>query len=906
MDTELVDPLNNVPGNTTLPQDKDAPAIASMLTEDTRPHSPMLTEDAHPHSPLLIDKDGAPVTPLLVDVPGSTSPPEEQDAPVLTTTLTDDTRGNDPLLIDEHGVPVNSDNVPGNPALGVPGTGAVPTEEARGIIPLLIDEHGMPVNADNDPGNSAVGAPRNGTVPAKDAPIRALGTSGNGGMLSDEAPGFPTLLSDGTPESIAPQNSSTSKRPATLEFDELLNMDAAWTPPPHPRIVKRPKEKSVRHKKGEAKRAPGKLSWVWGMKKVFFEKRKDAWLCHAEKKDSGVFYTKIAKLFVLKYGYDLGDDEDFEVDVEDPPDEAAEMVMHEILPEGEGERRSAYKKNLRTVSIALVIGKEKKADQIFLADGPMVPGRAPWTFYVSLMKEEFERRREALHRRAVYTDEKVLSDLELRGKVTHDVYEAQTAAFKEDLKLQRDKEWTAAVKGWEASLADSPTRMAEEIATNLENAAFYLQPFVDAIMERFGMVAAVLLAGPIGKRGGTIGMQSVHAGVTKGLGPVNWPEFDKLGFAEVEKSMVAFARECFSEAECRARVPRAEIVPQRVDTSKSSSAMEPVAGRSGRNLRAEGGTEKEKGAGADGGGEGEHEYEHEGEGEGGGRGEAEGDIHMEDDGDGAGSRKGSAGGSAPPVKEGPALQAQIDTLWQRDDRADWTEELGRAHAAKDGALRYEDGAQMGTTNRPTVVGTWLGRGRKWNMTMDLGTLGDEKDEESFVAVKGAQEADWEGMSRLYGRNRVLHVMATLLWWGDVVADGDNEEAVERWRLAVEDVQWALKKMLEWEGEDINREEIGKKRKRANTENGTGQNTKETSNGKSRRNDGGATDEIKCGEAKDHQREGEGQGEWKGKGKAERKGESAAKAQALQEVGGDLDVCMHLGGQDYQRERRETQ
>ncbi|KAJ7736961.1 hypothetical protein DFH07DRAFT_707600, partial [Mycena maculata] len=119
---------------------------------------------------------------------------------------------------------------------------------------------------------------------------------------------------------------------------------------------------------------------------------------------------------------------------------------------------------------------------------------------------------------------------------------------------------------------------------------------------------------------------------------------------------------------------------------------------------------------------------------------------------------------------------------------------------------YEDGAQMGTTNRPTAVGTWLGRGRKWNMTMDLGTLGDEKDEETFVAVwwrwwhkvlysKGAQEADWEGMSRLYGRNGVLHVMATLLWWGDVVADGDDEEAVERWRLAVEDVQWALKKML---------------------------------------------------------------------------------------------------------------
>lgn len=38
---------------------------------------------------------------------------------------------------------------------------------------------------------------------------------------------------------------------------------------------------------------------------------------------------------------------------------------------------------------------------------------------------------------------------------------------------------------------------------------------------------------------------SVHAGVTKGLAPVNWPTFDWKGFQEAEKSMIGFARECY-------------------------------------------------------------------------------------------------------------------------------------------------------------------------------------------------------------------------------------------------------------------------------------------------------------------------------------------------------------------------
>jgi hypothetical protein len=139
----------------------------------------------------------------------------------------------------------------------------------------------------------------------------------------------------------------------------------------------------------------------------------------------------------------------------------------------------------------------------------------------------------------------------------------------------------------------------------LENAAYYLQLFVDTIQQRFGMVATVLLCGPIRMRGGQIGMQrwvvvdalitirhnthavtftqnSVHAGATLGIAPVDWPTSDWQGFQDVERSMVGFASKCFSEynwysmldrnaetktcvadAECRARaLPGTAALPQ--------------------------------------------------------------------------------------------------------------------------------------------------------------------------------------------------------------------------------------------------------------------------------------------------------------------------------------------------------
>jgi hypothetical protein len=116
--------------------------------------------------------------------------------------------------------------------------------------------------------------------------------------------------------------------------------------------VQREKEKRSRRKSGDPPGKRGPPSWVWGTKLRFFELRKDDYETASEKV-AGSFYTKMSKLYIVKYGYELGDDKDFAVDVADPPDWVANKVVNEKLtPEEEKFRQEFYTK-LRDVSISI-------------------------------------------------------------------------------------------------------------------------------------------------------------------------------------------------------------------------------------------------------------------------------------------------------------------------------------------------------------------------------------------------------------------------------------------------------------------------------------------------------------------------------------------------------------------------
>ncbi|KAJ7722491.1 hypothetical protein DFH07DRAFT_971923 [Mycena maculata] len=447
-------------------------------------------------------------------------------------------------------------------------------------------------------------------------------------------------------------------------------------------------------------------------------------------------------------------------------------------------------------------------------------------FYHEQIKDDFEARFAAEKRKAARNGDPAPTELKIRRIVTSEVWDAETPAMRAEVKEALERDYKKRLKAWEESLADSPTRTAEEMAATLDNAAYYLQPFVDAIMQRFGIV---------------------HAGETRGLAPQIWPLHDKVGFGEVEKSMVAFAKDCFSEADCRARIVGGSGAPCNAVASGSKTgdvdvemtdvdvgattagsgtvegaaaagvtagvvgpataagatpitatnvtptsvfAQAPSGGAPGAAVGAEAGA-PDAAAGAEAGAPGTAAT----------RPNVETLVEVT-----SGMAEVAAGGSGTAEDE---ELARCEEIWRRGDRAEWSPELGRAHVAfergrgwgtdwaycVDAFMEFEavcgykeDGAQITSKGRPTAVKVWLGRARNWDSTMKLGELGKEGQEGTFaddfwnwwtslqpperVAFNGSLsrpgDADWSGLLELHGKNGVLQVMAALLWWGEAL------------------------------------------------------------------------------------------------------------------------------------------
>ncbi|KAJ7025442.1 hypothetical protein C8F04DRAFT_1269179 [Mycena alexandri] len=594
-----------------------------------------------------------------------------------------------------------------------------------------------------------------------------------------------------------------------------------------------------RHKKAEEKDVPGKESWVHGTKLLFFEHRKAEYLAVAtksatgDKQAAGAFYTKMARLYVIKYGYTLRDNEDLLVDVADPPDKAAnEVVNQRVSPEND--ERAKYHKNLRNCiaewyrrKYGGLLKTDKAAfKELFtgILDGaPAKPQRGQLLhcysrhFFEERVKERYEERLASLKRRAVFTGEQVPKQLALQNAVTKEVWDEETPGFQKEVTALWEREYNQALKGWEASLADSPTRTPQELAASLENAAYYLQPFVDAVAQRFGMTASLLLCGPIGRNQGVV-----------------------------------------AEEQCRARAELAGLAGTSGPSSRrgSSGPSGPhTAASHGASTRGAGGSGSNNSVGGAGGRD--HDKGDDGADDDGAAGDADSGAGGRDDGGGGDGDGGAGGGGADGgaggggadggagggnEDDGVDLAAQaaahrIERLWARTDRAEWTGELARAHTAfargKAWGIEWarcvagffdfesvhgysESKAQLPVANRPRAVEEWLGRGRRWDRTGLIGAMpmGNQDSEGVYAggALSRPEKANWEELEQMNGKTGLLHVMGLLLWWGDYVGDGEDVFQYVDWTRAVEDVTWVLRQ-LEISGL-ITGEKVGIKRKRA--------------------------------------------------------------------------------------------
>ncbi|KAJ7828220.1 hypothetical protein B0H14DRAFT_3466418 [Mycena olivaceomarginata] len=631
------------------------------------------------------------------------------------------------------------------------------------------------------------------------------------------------------------------------------------------------KEKPRRHRKNDPKARPGKVSWIWGTKLAFFSKRKADWLREAEAKRAGAFYTKMAKLFVKKYGHHLADDQDFDVDVADPPDSAADEVVHEVLTEEEREFRAEHHKTLRAVrELGSAIGTGGEYGSLLKSDetafkelftgvldgAPPKPQRGRIVhfysrkYYDTRIKSRVDARLASVKRRIENSGEEKPETIDIVSKVTAELWEDESAEFRHEVEVAFEHEYQQNLRAWEVSLADSPTRSPEEIAATLENAAYYLQPFVDAIQQRFGMVATVLLCGPVGMRGGRIGMQrwvvvdalitirhnthavtftqnSVHAGATLGVAPVDWPTSDWQGFQDVERSMVGFASKCFTDTECRARaLPGTAAPPQpppplreeetgeierRARTGPAgpipTAALSMHAQMTSRAGDSEGRARPGPSPTTAPSTQAEMTSQMEtstGE-------QDELDEHQREQ-----DERGDEAAEEMRRKEAEEQRRRLevyDKEWQRDDRAEWTDELGRAHAAFEigrtwgpqwatcvqrffdfeGAWGFVKGTfSMRRVVRPQQVsgGRRRARQRSCGFRCGGGWWRSLQPEERELLESGElsrpEKADWSKTAGMYGNNGLLQVMASLLWWGEVVQRREEADR-EEWCAAVTDV-----------------------------------------------------------------------------------------------------------------------
>ncbi|KAK7056150.1 hypothetical protein R3P38DRAFT_3170826 [Favolaschia claudopus] len=344
---------------------------------------------------------------------------------------------------------------------------------------------------------------------------------------------------------------------------------------------------------------PGKPGWVHGSKLAFFEGFVADYKTAAEIKQTGKFYERIGQRYLAKYGYntpwegDLDEDQDIADDVDEDEDV-------DSLPKEEADARAEYFKTLKskigvwynTKYGGSVERKEQPVKFTTVFDKPQLAPPVPTKprlehYYSQRFYHERVKHRVTARWEAVSRLPNPPKEITVRNLVTKECWEAESDEFKAEVKQALEKEYEASKAAHAIAVAAEAPKKPEEYSIALNNAAYYLQPFADAVRERFGMNVAILLCGPIADRGGTIEMRSIHSGTTNGLVPRIWSDYDRGGFDAAQRSFVNFSHECFTEEECRARsleqvsAPRAQGDDDDEGNSGEENQSPPTSGGEG-------------------------------------------------------------------------------------------------------------------------------------------------------------------------------------------------------------------------------------------------------------------------------------------------------------------------------------
>ncbi len=79
----------------------------------------------------------------------------------------------------------------------------------------------------------------------------------------------------------------------------------------------------------------------------------------------------------------------------------------------------------------------------------------------------------------------------------------------------------------------------------MQRAASVLNDAGTLLFKECGIVCSILMAAPLAKDGGYVGVRAIHKGTTLNTG-AKWPDAEKVAYGEAEKSLIRFADKCYS------------------------------------------------------------------------------------------------------------------------------------------------------------------------------------------------------------------------------------------------------------------------------------------------------------------------------------------------------------------------
>ncbi|KAJ7758478.1 hypothetical protein DFH07DRAFT_958338 [Mycena maculata] len=319
---------------------------------------------------------------------------------------------------------------------------------------------------------------------------------------------------------------------------------------------------------GEDPVKPGRKPWIHGTKLKFFETFKDPYIKAAEisQVEAGRLYDDVTNEYLKKYGYNLAYDEDLRSDQDIASDVDEDENVNDIPPEEAASRadycavvRVKVGAWLRSQYGSLTNTKRRKKAKLSgfrqLFDKPELDPPKPVLprilhyysrkYYKDHIKARFDERWASVSKVPPQPGKKPVAAITVHNTVIKEAWLAEIEPFKAEVLAAMKAEHDIAVNAYSTAVSGEAPSTPGEYQIALDNIVYYLQPFLNAIQERVGMNVSILLCGPIPDWGGAIEMFSVHAGMSKGLVPRIWADFDRAGFEAVRKSFRDFSDQCF-------------------------------------------------------------------------------------------------------------------------------------------------------------------------------------------------------------------------------------------------------------------------------------------------------------------------------------------------------------------------